>query len=226
MKKHFFPITPDEIDENEICGNEYVYPNKYQLIPCLSFTVLRKDHYILYNDENLNDDECSEFMNEILTISEVNVYSKSNIDDSVDLIRKKKYVAVKLITCAVSDLSSRDLIIQSRQIIGSNFVCLVFSPTENNIDWISKMENVLLTTDYEDVKKFASLKMNINDLLAFIQDLKNKYEKNGFHFSINEKELLLFPKCIEKCQYYQSYYDSNNDGVVKTFFKKIFSFFG
>lgn len=81
----------------------------------------------------------------------VNVYVKSNADAAVDVIRKKKYAAVKLITKAGSDLGCPDLILRSREIIASNFVCIVFSPTGDHIEWIPEMENVLLTL----ILKFA-----------------------------------------------------------------------
>ena len=35
----------------------------------------------------------------------------------------------------------------------------------------------LCTIDPNDFRKFAELKMNINDLLAFVDELKIKYEK-------------------------------------------------
>ena len=68
------------------------------------------------------------------------------------------------------------------------------------------MKNVLFTTDKEDFQKFAALKMNINDLFDFIKGL-NKYEKNGYNFKINKKELLHFKNC-DHIKFYQSYYRS------------------
>ena len=58
------------------------------------------------------------------------------------------------------------------------------------------MENVLLTTDPEDFKKFAALRMNKKDILAFANSLKSKYETSQYKFNINESELLNFPERV------------------------------
>lgn len=40
-KNNFYPITEIEKDKNFIVATEYVFPNKYQLIPLCSFTIMR-----------------------------------------------------------------------------------------------------------------------------------------------------------------------------------------
>lgn len=61
------------------------------------------------------------------------------------------------------------------------------------MEWVSKMENVLLTVSLDDFKNFAALKMNKSDILSFIQGLKKKYETSKYKFLINENQLLNFP---------------------------------
>lgn len=113
-------------------------PNKYQFIPCCSFSIMRKDHCIIWKDENISNDENSKYLIELSKNSEINVYTKNNVDSAIDLIRKKKYSALKLITNAGANKNGRDLILQARKIIGSNFVCLVFAVSEGHMEWISK----------------------------------------------------------------------------------------
>ena len=168
---------------------------------------MRKDHYILWKDENINNQENVKLLKEMNKTMEVNLYSKDNADDALDIIRKKKYAAVKLITNEGPNLSGRDLIIKAREAVGSNFVCLVFAQSEKHLEWISKMENVLFTNDLNDLLIFTSLKMHINDVLAFVKELSVKYEKYGYRFRINEKELLHFPICEQNSDYYKSYYE-------------------
>ena len=127
-KNDYKPINENDIDQNEVWANEFVFPDKYQFIPCCSFTVMRKDYYILWKDENLDNNENSEYMKDLSKNMEVNVYGKKSVEEAVDIIRKKKYAAVKLITNAGGDQKTgRDLILQAREIIGSNFICLVFA---------------------------------------------------------------------------------------------------
>lgn len=92
-----------------------------------------------------------------------------------------------------NNLFVKKLIEQAREITHSNFVCLVFSDSNSHMEWICKMENVLFTSDPNDFKKFVALNMNLNDVLAFASQLKNKYETDKYKFRINELELLNFP---------------------------------
>ncbi|KAK8847795.1 hypothetical protein M9Y10_018827 [Tritrichomonas musculus] len=88
---------------------------------------------------------------------DVDVYRKTNVDDAVDVIRANRVTAVKLIANAGLNLSGKDLILQARQITGTNFVCLVFSGSLSHMEWVSKMENVLFTSEFDDFKEFISL---------------------------------------------------------------------
>ncbi|KAK8881330.1 hypothetical protein M9Y10_004065 [Tritrichomonas musculus] len=205
---HFLPIQKEDIYKNRIYANEFVIPNKFQFIPCYSFRIMRKDHYILWKYDNEANKRYSKFMKEIKEDMEVNVYAKDNIIDAATLIHKKKYAALKLIT---NTTEAEYLIKLARKIIRSNFVCLVYADEKdqnNHMKWISEMENVLFTKDPEDFKKFAALEMNIVPLLEFIDGLKRKYETDDYHFKINEKKLLYFPNCIKTGDiYYDKYYN-------------------
>ena len=189
------PVGPPEKEGNEIKASEYVFPNKFLLyIPFCSLTVMKRDHYILWKDENINN-MYIEFLKELSRKMEVNVYTKKNVNNALKIIQNKKYARVKLITSGGDDnnLSGKKLIEQARKITHSNFVCLVFSDSNSHMEWICEMENVLFTSDPNDFKKFVALNMNLNDVLAFTSQLKNKYETDKYKFRINELELLNFP---------------------------------
>lgn len=53
------------------------------------------------------------------------------------------------------------------------------------------MEKV--TTSPSNFKEFVEIDMNKNDILAFAEQLKKKYETNEYKFKINESQLLYFP---------------------------------
>lgn len=151
---------------------------------------MRKDHYILWKDENIANKEKSGYLKELSKNLEVNIYSMNNIEDALKIIRIKKHVMFKLIT---NDTDGKKFIEEARSLIETNFICLVFSNSTKNMEWVSHMENVLLTTDSNDFKKFASLKMNKSDIISFANELKRKYETSEYKFKINENELLHFP---------------------------------
>lgn len=151
---------------------------------------MRKDHCIIWKDENIENNENSKYMKELSKKMEVNVYSKKTVQEALDIIRKKNRCKIKLITNGGYDLSGKTLIKKSRIITRSNFVCLVFANSIDHLEWITEMENVLFTNDPKYFKKFAEIEMKANCILKFAHELEQEYSCT---FKINEKELLKFP---------------------------------
>lgn len=151
---------------------------------------MRKDHYVLWKDENVDNSENSGYMKQLSKSLEVNIYCRNNNNDALQVLRTKNKTMVKLIS---NGSKGKDFIQSARNLIGSNFVCLVFTSSTGHMEWVSKMENVFLTVSPDDFKNFASLKMNKSDILSFIQGLKKKYETSKYKFLINENQLLKFP---------------------------------
>lgn len=195
---NFTPVDPCEKENNDIFAEEYVFPNKYQIIPIYSFMIMKADHYILWKDENLEGSENSSYLKELSQRIEVNVYGKSSYEEAIEVIKLKKHNKVKLITNGGQGLTGKKLIEKSRDIIGSNFVCLVFAGTLEHMSWVENMENVLLTTDTDAFKKFAELKMNQTDVLDYIKYLENLH---SLKFKIKEDSLLKFPLAEKKIRY-------------------------
>ena len=189
----FLPLNKIEKEKNLLKANEFVFPNKFQIIPLCSFTLMRKDHYILWKDENINNEQNIKFLNEISKDIDVNIYPKDNVDEALNLIQTKKFTPFKLITNGGGqNLTGKQLIEKARLLTHSNFVCLVFAASPSHLEWVTKMENVLFTLDANDAKKFAQLKMNLNDVQTFALQLNNKYEAYKYKFKINKNELLKF----------------------------------
>ncbi|KAK8841544.1 hypothetical protein M9Y10_027166 [Tritrichomonas musculus] len=184
----FRPVPESEKNTNWIWAEEYVFNNKFQIIPICSITLMRKDFYILWKDENIANSEYSRYLNELSKQMEINVYTKNNVYDALKIIQQKRKNKIKLITNGGPGLTGRLLIEEARKIIGSDFVCLVFAGSSNHIDWVSKMKNVLFTTSPADFRKFAAMDLNKKDVLGFINGLHYKDR-----FKIYEDELLSFP---------------------------------
>ena len=45
--------------------------------------------------------------------------------------------------------------------------------------WVSEMENVIFTTKKEEFKEFAALKMNVVNVLKFIEKIRGPYERQS-----------------------------------------------
>lgn len=196
--KRFCPVDPKYKDQNDIFAQEFVFPNKYQIIPICSFMVMKADHLILWKDENIQNSENAEYMRDLSKRIEVNLYGKKSVEEAVEVVKLKKYNKIKLITNGGNQLSGKKLIEESRKIIGSNFVCLVFARSTNHFEWVKNMENVLLTFNAEAFRKFAALKMNQKDVLDYIDYLEKLH---GFKYKINKESLLRFPLADKKIEY-------------------------
>lgn len=186
----FTPIKAADYANHYLAAEEFVFPNKYQIIPIYSFTVMRKDHFILWKDDNIDNSENSAYFNDLSRRMEVNVYKENSVIGALKLIRKKKKNMFKLITNAGKDLNGKELINEARKIIGANFVCLVFASNVDHYKWIKEMENVLFTVRPELFKRFCELKLNEKEVLEFVSRLEDNCE---FKFKINKNDLLRFP---------------------------------
>ena len=195
----FWPIEEDDIQYSYLIANEFVFANKYQIIPVYSFTVMRKDHFILWIDENLESTDKTKLLKELQERMEVNVYFAQSMDEGLEIIQRKKKNKIKLITNSGYDFSGKKLIEEARKIIGSNFVCMVFASSIDHIKWVSKMENVLFTMTPEHFREFAAMELDQKDIIEFAHRLEDSYE---YKVNINEDELLNFPTSL-KSHYFQ-----------------------
>lgn len=57
---------------------------------------------------------------------EVNLYCEKTNEEALDIIRSKKHSKIKLIANYDEKLTGKKQIEESRKMVGSNFICLVF----------------------------------------------------------------------------------------------------
>ena len=197
----FLPFVPNKKAKNIITANEFVFANKLQLIPLCSFTVVRKDHYILWKDENINSAQNQKYLKQWSENIDVNFYAKDSVENALNVINNKKFASVLLVTNAGGEKQTgKTLIEKARKIFGkSNFICLVFASEFSHMNWICKKKNVFFTTLSSDVKKFVELKMNDDEVIQFDESLREKYQgvldsqKLKF-WKTDKKDLLNFSK--------------------------------
>lgn len=201
----FLPVNSND-DKSTIIAEEFVFPNKIQLVPLCSFTVIRRDHCIIWKDERIKETDINAiFLRKLSKEKEINTYFMHSNEEALKIIKNKKYASFKLITSGGgSELLGKNLIVDARNIIGSRFVCLVFATNiELHMDWISKMKNVLFASVDEYFQAFAQLDMNLKDILDFESKLKQDYAAifkglNVKPWNIEKNELLSFQLCKDR----------------------------
>lgn len=129
------PIKECEKEKSQNHANEYFFANKFQLFPCCSVSIKRKDYYILLKNENVQNSENADYMKQLSKKMEIDVYSESSVNGALEIIRTKKFAKIKLITNGGINLTGKSLIEQTRKIAGSNFVSICWYKNTHGMDF-------------------------------------------------------------------------------------------
>lgn len=188
---HFHLIEESEIDKNYIAAGEFVFGNKYQIIPFCSLTVMRADHLIIWKEEKIEEKPYSIYLNSLYEQTMNNIYiAKTNIECQEIVLRKKRN-RMKIIIDYYSLNDTLNLIYEIRKIINSNIICLIYLNENMNQNYESLLntENIIFTTSIDDVKKFISIEFDLTHIHHFISEIEAKYK---YKFKLNEDQLLNF----------------------------------
>ena len=181
----FIPFDPNEdvIDKLLITANEFVFPNKYQIVPICSLTVMRPEFFILWINMT---DNFKDYLNELKSSVEENVYNADSIEQACQIAEYKKRNKIKLIL-TFNDINDGEKYIDSiREILMSNFICLVFSEDLNLKKITQNKENVLFASEKNLLFKFAEMSFNQSELNSICDELRSKY---NLKLNINKKAL-------------------------------------
>ena len=195
---------------NRFIGNEFCITYKKQILPLYGITFRRIKYLVIWRDYNFNSEnpnqynnnifkEIQKFHKKIKKIVSIELDSKiyyiKNTEEALNLIKRKKYNNIIIITNANND--GRDFILKARRIIKSNTITAVSTyDVKKHISWVRNMPNTLLLNGLDFHKKFFKGVMN-NDL-NLLNQLKNEiinYYSNIPNFYLNEfdRDLFNFP---------------------------------
>ena len=162
---------------NGFIGNEFLITNKNQILPLYAVTLKRVEYLVIWRDYNFNKEnpnvysqevfeEMKEFHEKIkrLLLSELysKIYFTKTNEEAMDLLKKKKYNKIILITNGNN--GGKEFILEARKIIGSNTISGVSAyAISRHIKWVKDMENVLLLNGIDFHIKFLKSVIN-NDI--------------------------------------------------------------
>ena len=173
----------------------------------VEFCVIWRDNIFsskpVYNNEY--DEIFKKFFNErmkyIEQYSEQNIYPCETTEEALELIKKKKYNKIILISNVGTDLGGKKFIDEARKIIGNDVIALFLAYNIGHLDWIKNYSNALFSNEpsfYEDYLECFS--ENHSDNYKEILKLKEKIENHyNVKFNFNDN-FLEFPnfKCDGK----------------------------
>ena len=134
--------------------------------------------------------------------AEQNIYTCETTEEALELVKRKKYNKIILLSNVGTDLGGKKFIDEARKIIGNNVIVLFLAYKKEHLKWIKDYKNALFSNDpnfYEEYLKCFS--EEINDKKSEIKKLKEKIEKHyEIEFNFDDK-FLDFPNYKEEGKY-------------------------
>ena len=94
----------------------------------------------------------------------MNAYFIGNTEKALNIIKRKKFNKIILISSVGLDYSGKKFVEIARKILGFDVMVLFFSNNLNHLEWIKNFPNALYTNDATFYKEYVT-KYNKNDLI-------------------------------------------------------------
>ena len=104
-------------------------------------------------------------------------YFVSSTEKALEIIKRKRFNKIILISSIGLDLSGKKFVEIARQILGFNVVVLFFSRNQKHFSWLQSFPNALYTNDANFYKEYI-MNYNYNGLLNLKKKIENYYGIN------------------------------------------------
>ena len=210
-------------ESNKFIANIYVISELEQILPLYSLTLKRNEYFVLWNDPNFKDYNGNEFYKFlemkkkfIFEYKKLNAYFESSMEKSLEIIKRKKFNKIILISNIGMDLSGKRFVEIARKILGFDIVVLFFSANLNHLKWIQDFPNALYTTQNSFFEKYI---MNYNE--EGLLNLKKEIEQ---YYNIKlkfTKDFFAFPNFINEKEYKNILFEEISENFKKVMIKNI-----
>ena len=206
--KEDFSTIKGNPDYSKFFGTEYVIWDLEQICPLIGAKLKRNEFCVIWRDNNFSlnpvynkkfDEIFKKFLKErmkyIKQFAEYNIYPCETSNEALNLINKKKYNKIILISNIGTDLGGKNFIDEARKIIGNDVIALFIAYNINHLDWVKNYKNALFSNEPNFYEKYINC---FNDeyydkkykILELKQSIENYY-KVKFNFDDN---FLYYPK--------------------------------
>jgi len=204
-----------KLDESKFFSREYIIGDTSQIFPFMNIKVKRSEYCVIWRDNNLSPnpvykDEYDEKFKAFLKIrleyisqyAKFNIYPCQTTKEALELVRKKKYNKIILMSNVGTDLGGKAFVDEARKIIGNDVITLFLAFLEKHLKWITNYNNSLFSNIEEFHEQYLdcftgdinSTKQNILALKHSIED----YYKVKFKF---DDKFLDFPNFKEEGEF-------------------------
>ena len=168
--------------EGKFYGTDYAITEKNQILPLYGLTFKRNEYFVIWRDPNFSgQNDFSNFLKErqlfIYKYAKMNAYFVSSTEKALEIIKRKRFNKIILISSIGLDFSGKKFVEIARQILGFNVVVLFFSRNQKHFSWLQSFPNALYTNDANFYKEYI-MNYNYNGLLNLKKKIENYYGIN------------------------------------------------
>ena len=200
-------------------GNEYVITEMKQILPLYGLTLRRNEYLVIWRDPSFGKKNgWNKFLEErkmfIYKESKMNAFFVGSIEKGLEIIQRKRYNKIIIISNIGLDLSGKKFVEVARKILGFNVMVLFFSNNKNNFGWLQNFPNALYTSMNKFYEKYVT-NYNKNGLIQLKKEVENKY-KIKLNFT---NDFLSFPKFVENKEYKDLFFNDINENFRRVMIK-------
>jgi hypothetical protein len=225
---HYIRIEPEKgqvrakkeipLDERRgnFIGTEFVITEMDQILPLYGLTLKRSEYFVIWRDPNFsrnnnNTKYLSEIIMKLKEIAEMNIYCVSRTEEALELISRKRYNKIILISNVGNDNGGKSFIEKARELLGFDAMILFF--TRNlNLNWMRNYKNALFTNKEEHCIEYVT-NYNENGLIALKNKIEKYYKIKIMNFT---EDFLKFPKFVNKKKFCELNFE-----ILKENYKKV-----
>ena len=197
-----FSTIEDNPDIKRFYGTEYVIWDLEQICPFIGMKLKRQEYCVIWRDNNFSakpvynnkfDEIFKKFLKErmkyIQQFAEHNIYTCETTNEALEIVKRKKYNKIILISNVGSDLGGKEFIDQARKIIGNDVITLFLAYNIEHLNWIKNYKNSLFSNEPNFYEKYLACFSDMYDdaykkdkLIELKEDMEKHYKVN-FNFN-------------------------------------------
>ena len=195
-------------DKNKFLASEYVIYDLDQICPFMSIKLKRDEFCVIWRDDNFSskpiwnsewDEKFKSFLKERMKYinqnANFNIYPCETTEEALELVKRKKYNKIILISNVGKDYGGRTFIDKARVILRNNVITLFLAYKKSHLDWITKYKNALFSNEpkfYEEYLECFDNKYIIEDIIEKLIKKMEKHYNVKFNFDDNYLKYPLF----------------------------------
>ena len=192
-------------DKSKFYGTEYVIWDLDQICPFISAKLERQEYCVIWRDPNFSskpvyndkfDDLFKKFLKErikyIEQVAKYNIYPCETSEEALNLIRRKKYNKIILISNVGTDFGGERFVSEARKIIGNDVIALFLAYKTSHLNWIKNYPNAIFSNDPKFYENYLECFNDTNtykvkeNIETLIRSIENHYQVK---FNFNNKYL-------------------------------------